>query len=365
MKGQKVLATLLATSLTVSILTGCGSSSTNTVANGTSTSAATNSAASASAASSGTGTGTANGMVAHPDQTYYMVTFMSGYSFWQECWRGFQDAASLLGVKAEYGGSQNYDINEAVTSLQQIAATKPSAMAVTAMDADAYKDPIDQIVDSGIPVVMFDSDSPNSKRTTFLGTSNRACGVTAANYIGDAMGGKGTVLSMTSLQQTNINEREIGFDATMDEKYPGIKYVTLDGASDQTKMTSDFASALTTNPETTWIFAQTQAATLAAQTALSEAGLTGKVKIMSFDTDETTLDSIDKGEVEATITQSPYCEGFWSLIYSYMLVNQDCMKGTDGWYSKGYPSLPATGDSGSMVVTKDLTYMFHSSEASK
>lgn len=29
---------------------------------------------------------------AHPDQTYYMVTFLSGYSFWTECWRGFQDA---------------------------------------------------------------------------------------------------------------------------------------------------------------------------------------------------------------------------------------------------------------------------------
>ena len=23
---------------------------------------------------------------AHPDQTYYMVTFLSGYSFWTECW---------------------------------------------------------------------------------------------------------------------------------------------------------------------------------------------------------------------------------------------------------------------------------------
>ncbi|MFS6554613.1 hypothetical protein VPJ68_03760, partial [Parabacteroides distasonis] len=32
---------------------------------------------------------------AHPDQTYYMVTFLSGYSFWTECWRGFQDAANL------------------------------------------------------------------------------------------------------------------------------------------------------------------------------------------------------------------------------------------------------------------------------
>ena len=45
---------------------------------------------------------------AHPDQTYYMVTFLSGYSFWTECWRGFQDAAKMLGVEAKYGGTTEW-----------------------------------------------------------------------------------------------------------------------------------------------------------------------------------------------------------------------------------------------------------------
>ena len=88
------------------------------------------------------------GIEAHPDQTYYMVTFLSGYSFWTECWRGFQDAANLLGVNAEYGGSTEYDVNSAVTSLEQITALNPTGMAVTCMDADAYKDPINNAIAS-------------------------------------------------------------------------------------------------------------------------------------------------------------------------------------------------------------------------
>ena len=122
---------------------------------------------------------------AHPDQTYYMVTFLSGYSFWTECWRGFQDAAKMLGVEAKYGGTTEYDVNSAVTSLEQVIALKPTGMAVTCMDADAYKDPINNAIESGIPIVTFDSDSPDSNRTTFLGTSNYQAGVTAADYIGE------------------------------------------------------------------------------------------------------------------------------------------------------------------------------------
>lgn len=354
---KKLIAGLMAVALTGTLLGGCGSS--------TSESSSSSSTEASSGSSGEASTGEANGMVAHPDQTYYMVTFMSGYSFWTECWRGFQDAAELLGVEAKYGGSADYDVNQAVTALEQITATNPTAMAVTAMDADAYVDPINAAIDQGIPVVTFDSDCSESKRTTFLGTSNYACGETAAKYIGEETGGSATVITVTSLKQTNIAERERGFEETVADKYSGIKYQVVESGTSESDAAAAVASALTNNPDCSWIFAQTQAAILGAQTALSEAGLTGKVKILGFDTDETTLDSIDNGEVEATITQSPYCEGFWSMIYCYMLANQECMKGTDGWYEKGYPSLPATGDSGSMVVTKDDTYMFRQSEESK
>lgn len=353
---KKLVALVLAGLMAGGLLAGCGSSATTaTPATADTTETTTAETAGSETATASTGSAV---LEAHEDQVYYMVTFMSGYSFWSECWRGYQDAANLLGVTAKYGGSQEYDVNQAVTSLQQIVATKPTAMAVTAMDADAYVDPINEAVDSGIPVVMFDSDSPKSKRTTFLGTSNYDCGVKAAQFIGEQMGGSGTVISMTSPGQTNIYARETGFEETMQSTYPNINIVMVQAGTSETEAAANVGSALTTNPDAQYIFAQTQSCILGAQTALSEAGMSGKVKILGFDTDTTTLDSIDSGDVEATITQSPYCEGFWSLIYDYMLVNQNCISATDGWYEKGYPALPASGDSGSMVVTKDDTYMF-------
>ena len=299
----------------------------------------------------------------HSDQTYYMVTFVSGYSFWQECWRGFKDAAELMGVEAKYGGTTEYDVNAAVTSLEQIIALKPTAMAVTAMDADAYKDPINNAIASGIPVVMFDSDSPESNRTTFLGTSNYAAGQTAAHYVADKLGGKGRVACLTRTGQTNINERIQGFTEEIAAKYPDIEVVqVVDAGNDENEAASNMASLLASDSNIDYIFAALQQAVLGTETALSEAGLTGKVKIVGFDTDKTTLDSIKAGSVDATLSQSPYEEGFWSLIYAYMIANQQYIKSADNWYEKGFPSLPATGDSGCAVVTAENADLYYSKE---
>lgn len=367
---RKVLGVLLSAAMVVSMLAGCGdsgaASGTSAAAGETSEAATeeTTEAAAEPAADSGSESAAGGiGISAHPDQTYYMVTFLSGYSFWTECWRGFQDAANLLGVEAKYGGSTEYDVNSAVTSLEQIIALNPTGMAVTAMDADAYKDPINSAIASGIPVVTFDSDSPDSDRTTFIGTSNYDAGVTAADYIGDKLGGKGRVACLTRTGQSNINERIQGFTERLAAKYPDIEMVqVVDAGNDENEAAANLSSLLATDSDIDYIFAALQQAVLGTETSLSEAGLTGQIKVVGFDTDTTTLDSIKSGSVEATLSQSPYAEGFWSMIYVYMLCNQEYINSADDWYAKGFPSLPATCDSGCAVVTAENADMYYISE---
>lgn len=356
MKGRKVLSLLLTMAMTLSLV-GCGANA--TTATDTTATAADTTATGTEATAEAAGTG----LAAHADQTYYMVTFLSGYSFWTECWRGFQDAANVLGVKAQYGGTTEYDVNSAVTSLDQIIALNPTGMAVTCMDADAYKDSINNAIGAGIPIVTFDSDSPDSDRTTFIGTSNYDSGVTAAKYIGDKLGGKGRVACLTRTGQSNINDRISGFTETLAENYPDIEMVqVVDAGADENEAATNMSSLLAKDSDIDYVFAALQQAVLGTQTALSEAGLTGKVKIVGFDTDTTTLDSIKDDSVEATLSQSPYAEGYWSMMYLYMLCNQENIKSADDWYAKGFPSLPATCDSGCAVVTKENADMYYISE---
>ena len=61
---------------------------------------------------------------AQDPQTYYMVTFLSGISFWKDAFRGMQDAAEYLGVEAIYQGEEEYDVTGEVRVLEEVILSR-------------------------------------------------------------------------------------------------------------------------------------------------------------------------------------------------------------------------------------------------
>lgn len=306
-----------------------------------------------------TGTSTNDKFKGDPNKEYYMVTFLSGYPFWKDCYAGFEEAGKLYGVKTVYGGTTEYDVNAAITALDQIIAKKPAGIAVSCMDAKAYQPSINKAIAAGIPVVTFDADSPDSDRLAFIGTQNYQAGAVAARYIGNQLGGKGTVAAATTLAQSNIKERTEGFQETLEKEFPNIKISQIvDTGTDQVTAATAVSNLLKKNSDIDYIFCAFQAAMVGAQKAIQESNMTGKLKIVGFDTDKTTLDAIQNGEVEASISQGPWCEGFWSMNYLFF-TSQNLMNPVEDWQTKKYPTLPATADSGSTVVTKENAASFY------
>ncbi len=152
-----------------------------------------------------------NVFVGNPKEEYYMVTFASGIEYWKGCFKGMQDAASLLGVKAIYTGSPQDGVTQEATVLEQVIAKKPAGIAITCANADGLKAPINKAIAAGIPVVTFDSDSQSSGRYCYLGTSNRNAGSIAARYLGKLLGGEGEVAISTVIGQPNHEQRKAGF----------------------------------------------------------------------------------------------------------------------------------------------------------
>lgn len=296
-------------------------------------------------------------------QKFYMVTFVSGFSYWKQCYRGFEDAAKLLGVTPLYGGTTEYDLNKALTELEQIIATNPAGIAVTCMDPDAYAPVIDKAIEQGIPVVTFDIDSPSSNRYTYLGTNDYDAGAVAARYIAEELGGKGRVAAFTVMGQSNIKERTDGFEATLNAEYPEIEVVQIvDTGETETEAAATVSTLLVNNENIDYLFCTTVIASTGAQQALKELGLEGKTKIIAFDTDSVTLDAIRDGKVSATITQAPWVQGFWSMFYLYFIANDELITSVDDWKEKGYPSFPPTADSGAAVVTIENYMNFYAEE---
>ncbi|MCM2531278.1 substrate-binding domain-containing protein [Neobacillus pocheonensis] len=286
------------------------------------------------------------GLQGEVNEKYVMITFQSGIDYWKNAIKGFEDAANELNVSVEYRGATQHDVHEQITVLEKIIAQKPAGIALSAINANELKDSINKAIDAGIPVVLFDSDSPTSKTHSFLGTNNYNAGVEAAEKLAHLIGGKGKVAIVTILNQLNHQERTKGFQETMEKEYPGIKIVAIkDGKGDQVVSRKVTADIIDQNQDLNGIFMTEGDEGLGG----SEAIQNKNVKIISFDTDKETLDLIKAGKISATIAQDTWNMGYWSLNFLFHLKHKLTPS----------PGNPPYVDTGISIVTKDNVENFY------
>lgn len=291
---------------------------------------------------------------AQESQTYYMVSFLSGISFWKDAFRGMQDAAEYLGVEAIYQGEEEYDVTGEVRVLEEVIGTGPDGVVVTVIQADALQPTIDAAIDSGLPLVTFDSDSPLSKRYSFLGTGNYSAGVMAARYIGPLVGaGKAAVVTVPT--QNNLAQRTQGFLDTLAAEYPDVvsgDAFIVDNQNTSEQAASGLAALLQAEPDITGVFSSNAQAAIGAAQAIREAGLSDQIHHIGFDFDAGTLDLIDSGELGATLAQGTWQMGFWGLLFTYMVRNQ-MIESVEDYVAAGISPLPPNVDTGVVVINQE------------
>lgn len=303
---------------------------------------------------------TYNSLTGNSDEEYYMITFLSGMEYWKECYKGFQEAGKLYGIKTIYTGGIQYDVNQEVTALEQIIAKKPAGIAITCMNPDALKAPIKKAMEAGIPIVTFDSDSPDSGRYSFLGTGNEYAGEVAAKALAEQLGsGGGEVVIITNPAQLNNEQRVLGFKDTIEKDYGNIKIVQIgNGNSDQTEAAKVLSGCLQAYPNIKGVFCTEATSGVGAAAAVKEANKVGRIKIVSFDTDKGTLDAIKSGVISASIAQGTYVMGFQSMNFLYQL-QHELINPVKDWENKGINPLPPFVDTGVSIVTKDNVKSFY------
>jgi ribose transport system substrate-binding protein len=299
---------------------------------------------------------------AQADQTYYMVSFLSGISYWVDAFRGMQDAAEYLGVEAIYTGTPEYDTTAEVRVLEETIGQNPAGIVLTVIQADALQPTIDSAIDSGLPLVTFDADSPLSKRYSFLGTGNYFAGVIAARYIGPLVqSGKAAVVTVPS--QNNLALRTQGFIETLAAEFPDVvsgDAFIVDNQNTSEQAATGLSALLQAEPDIKGVFSSNAQAAIGAAQALREAGLSESVAHIGFDFDEGTLDLIDSGQLGATLAQGTWQMGFWGMMFAYMVRNAKIESVSD-WRAAGISPLPPNVDTGVVVINKDNSRFWRAS----
>ena len=296
-------------------------------------------------------------------QTYYMITFTSRIDYWVDCYRGMLDAADYLGVEAIYTGTPDYDVDAEIRVLEETAALEPDGILLTVMQGDPLLAPIDSVIDSGINVVTFDADSPLSKRASFVGTGNYAAGVVAARYLGPLVQA-GRVAITTASGQGNLDLRAAGFRDTLAAEFPDIvtdDSLIVDNEGDSALGATKLTELLQAESDVRGIFGTNAQSAVSIGYALRQTSLTDQVHSIGFDFDVNTLNLIDSGDLGATLAQGTWQMGFWGMLFLYMVRNEQ-IKSVADWQAAGISPLPPNVDTGVVVITRENSQFWRTSE---
>jgi ribose transport system substrate-binding protein len=230
-----------------------------------------------------------------------------------------------------------------------VVSLKPAGIIVAAADAAAMKGPIDAAIAQGIPVLTLDSDVPDSKRLTFIGTNNYQAGVMGGRVLAERLHGKGDIVVYTIDGQENADERLRGYKSVL-ENHPQIKIVrTVDVKGDPRIAFDTTVEIVKGKPIPDGFVSLIGSAGPEIADVLDRNHVAGKV-IVAMDTLSTTLDWIQKGGIAATIAQKPYTMGQYGLLmldalHHYKLPTLDA-----NWAQDTHSPFPAFVDTGATLI---------------
>jgi len=250
-----------------------------------------------------------------PDDQYIYVGCMWNLEYFSNHKLGMEYAGKVFHVKTSIMGPAEYDIPAMVNAFEQAIAMQPAGILTFAVDPEIIPE-INKAMDAGIPVVTICGDQPTSKRLTFIGTNQYEVGLFGGQKLAAMMNGKGKVAILTIPGTAMFDERERGYRDGM----KGMTVVAVgDTKADIPTGINVAKSILAAHPDLDAFVCTDSVGAISAATAVKEAGLAGKIKIIGMDRNNDVLQLIKDGVVTATVAQNDALMPFLgvALLYYY------------------------------------------------
>jgi ribose transport system substrate-binding protein len=285
-----------------------------------------------------------------PKEKFYLVATNIKVAYWQTAANGFVRAANQMKVKAEVVGPDTYDPKAEQQEFERVAKLKPSGILISVADENLLKGDIDAAIESGVPVITMDSDSPTSKRVLFIGTNNYEAGLLGGRTAVKQMDGHGRIVILTMPGQHNLDERLHGYrDAFADHK--GMEIVRVVDIKGDPRIAFDTTTDIVNKKEKVDGFVCLEAlAGKEVAEVLDRNHVTGKT-IIAMDTDEGTLNWVQKGAIAATIAQKPFTMSYFGVqMLDHIFHNK--LKLDNNWAQDPFSLVPVFIDTGLTLVDK-------------
>jgi ABC-type sugar transport system substrate-binding protein len=268
----------------------------------------------------------------------------------------FKRWGKIRGVKVSILGPADWDVAAQINTIEEVIGTKPTGLLVNGTDP-AIAQSINKAVAAGIPVIVYDSDIPNSNRHAFLGTNWYEIGQMQGNEIVKLTGGKGKIAYMGILGLSNMED---GFRGLLDvfKNYPDIevvgKFDDKANVEEAAKITADLISA---HPDLAGLCGFDSNSGPGIALSVKEAGKVGKIKITTVDWEPEHLALVNEGVIQLLAGQKRELFIWYGAQFLYDKVhktNSLSLNDTEA----GISNLPSIVNTGLVKITKDNVAMF-------
>jgi len=263
----------------------------------------------------------------------YKITLIKGVNgdpFYVTMACGAQAAADKLGVKLSVTGGDSWSADVQTPVVNSVVAQKPDAVLIAPNDATAMQAPLQQLVSQKIKLVIVDTGvNDESIAASVISSDNLLGGKTAADLLGEQIGGKGSVFVMNvKTGITTTDQRTKGFLDEMAAKYPNVTILDTQYNNDEPAQAASITQAqLAAHPDLAGIFATNVNGAEGTATGLQQAGKkSGDVKVISYDAGPKQVEDLKAGIVQGLVAQDPYTEGMQGVEQAYAALTGGTVK---------------------------------------
>lgn len=297
-------------------------------------------AACGSSASSSSSSNTIFG--SHPEYKFVIVNHVTTNSFFVPTQYGIQDACKLLGCSYEWTGSESSNVNQMINALNTAVASGADGIAVSLIDLHAFNAPVEEALKKGIPVVAYNADAPTNARLSYIGQDLKLAGEKMGERIVEAVPSGDVALFIATPGSANLQPRIEGAEAAIKASGKPITVHTVATGAAEPAELSTIDAYWVGHPSTKGMYAVDGGSTAQLAKVMQKYGLAAKgIKAGGFDLTEATQKLLHEGNIEFTIDQQPYQQGFLPILQLFF------------WRVSGSLTGPAEVDTGLKFLDKD------------
>jgi simple sugar transport system substrate-binding protein len=205
-----------------------------------------------------------------------------------------------------------------VNALNTAVTSGADGIAVALIDLHAFNAPVEAAIKAGIPVVAYNADAPGNARLAYIGQNLEKAGEKMGERIVSAVGSGEVGLFIATPGSANLQPRIEGAEKAIKASGKSITTHSVATGAAVTAEQSAIEAWYLSHKSAKGMYAVDGGSTESLAKVMQKYSLGGKVKAGGFDLTEQTQNLLKAGDIEFTIDQQPYLQGFLPVLELFM-----------------------------------------------